>query len=594
MQDKDPVFSVCGKGMKNVCSSGFRVNPGGIKKDILCYISLRMLKELKIRNLAIIDDLTVSFEKGLNVLTGETGAGKSIIVDALGLALGERAQSDLIKSGEKEALVQAYFDADDLDLPDIGIEYSEGLILRRTLSAGGKSRAYINDAAVTLQTLSEVGSMLVDIHSQHEHQSLLSAERQRTLLDSYGKLSGERDRVASLHQSLQVLSKEMHDLRQRAQERAHRIDLLRFQVREITEAALKNGEKEELGKERNILANQAKLTSLSDTVSSLLYEMEGSSLENLSQALKYLGEMASIDPGIEEAVRTLESAKAIVGDCASVLRTYKDRYDSDPARLDFVEERLELINKLERKYGEGIEGILRYEEAAEKELAGLLESDEKGESLAAEHTKILSELTEAAESLSEKRQQTSRKIEAIMEKVLRDLAFGKAEFRISLTREMQDETTAKISSHGMDRIEFLFTANPGEPLKPLAKIASGGELSRVMLGLKSILADVDRVPVLIFDEVDAGIGGETAERVGNKLEMIARTHQLLCITHLPQIAALGGHHLRIEKSVRQHRVHVAVAVLSGRQRRDEIARMLSGTITDISRKHAGELLEKVR
>jgi len=554
-----------------------------------------MLKELRIKNLAIIDDLTVGFGKGLNVLTGETGAGKSIIVDALGLALGDRAQSDLIKSGEKEASVQAYFEvADPRSLPDIGIDLSEGILLRRVVSSGGKSRAYINDTMVTLQTLSEIGKALVDIHSQHEHQSLLAAEKQRALLDSYGRLQPELEKVQALFQEVKALKTECAGLVEKVKERAHRLDLLKFQISEIDTASLRPGEKEALGEEKRILANLSKLNELTETAYSLLYEAEGSCSERLSKALARLREMQAIDNSIKETVDLLESASPLIEDASISLRGYRDRYDLDPGRLELVEDRLELIRKLEKKYGEGTEAILNYRDEAEEELKGLEATDEKLEGLEKRLMEKEEELSKAAQALSGKRKKTALKIEKLITDTLRELAFGSAGFGIEIKQETADGGRPRVSANGMDRIEFLFSANPGEPLKPLARIASGGELSRVMLGLKSILAEVDETPVLIFDEVDAGIGGRTAESVGRKLELISRRHQLLCITHLPQIASCGDLHLRIEKKEKDNRVSVEVRELQGRERQDEIARMLSGKVTEISLRHAGELLERVR
>ncbi len=550
-----------------------------------------MLKELKIKNLAIISDLSVCFGEGLNVLTGETGAGKSIIVDALGLALGDRAQADMIRSGEGEASVQAYFEHDAaVSFPDIGIDISGDIVLRRTLSGSGKGRAFINDTMVTLQTLAEIGKLLVDIHSQHEHQSLLKAEKQRSMLDSYGRLQNEIDVVASLFQEVRMLKHEVADLELKVKERAHRIDLLRFQIAEIDTASLKAGEKELLQEERNILSNLSKLNELTETSYSLLYSSDNSCTEQLSSVLSRLREMHAIDAGVEEALRMLESARPLVDDAAIALRGYREKYDIDPDRLEAIEDRLELIRKLEKKYGEGIEGILNYRNKSEEELNTLVSSDEKLASIQAALLIKEEALLQAAQILSEKRSKTARKIEALIIINLKDLAFGSPAFKIDLHQEKDRDGKYIVNAHGMDRIEFLFSANPGEPLKPLSRIISGGELSRVMLALKSILAEVDSLPVLIFDEVDAGIGGRTAESVGKKLRDISRKHQLLCITHLPQIASLGDFHLKIEKKDKDKRVTVDVRQIDGRERLDEISRMLSGTSTETSLKHAEELL----
>jgi len=554
-----------------------------------------MLKELKIRNLAIIDDLTVRFEKGLNVLTGETGAGKSIIVDALGLALGDRAQTDLVKSGEKEASVQACFDLDDTSgLPDAGIDYSDGILLRRVVSAGGKSRAYVNDNMVTLQTLLEIGKALVDIHSQHEHQSLLTAEKQRALLDSYGKLRQQTDNVSELFGKVSALEDLVRSMRESVKDRAHRLDLLKFQLQEIEDAALKPGEREALEEDKKILSNLNKLTELSETAYSLLYGSEVSCVERLSRAIAALKEMRTMDPNIADMLGDLESALPLIADASKALRGYVDRYDFEPGRLEVVEDRLELIRKLEKKHGAGVETILESGEKAKEEIRRLETTDEKLADAEKELAVKEEELIRAAETLSAGRQRTAREIEGIITGVLSELAFGNAGFRIDIRQDIREDGRPRVGPKGMDRVEFMFSANPGEPLKPLARIASGGELSRVMLALKSVLAGVDNIPVLIFDEVDAGIGGRTAGSVGEKLAMMSERRQLICITHLPQIASQGDFHLRIEKHDRDNRVRVEVRELNEIGRRDEIARMLGGRITDISRRHADELLEKVK
>lgn len=547
-----------------------------------------MLKELRIKNLAIIDDLTVRFAKGLNVLTGETGAGKSIVVDALGLSLGDRAQSDLVMSGESEAVVQAYFDLDNFDdLRDLGIDASDGLLLKRVISSGGKSRAYINDSMVTLQTLSSVGKSLVDILSQHEHQSLLTQETQRTLLDSYGKLLPEKELVEKLYYEVHALKIRHAELRDKSRERAQRLDLLRFQLNEIESASLKPGEKEALEDERKILANMNKLTELTEAAYSALYESEGSCSERLSKVVSMLREMSAIDGSISEALQLVEAAMPLVEDASISLGRYRDRFDFEAGRLEHIEDRLDHIKKLEKKYGQKIDAIMMHMDRVRAELQEIESADENLASVEAELKIREEELLKAASALSEKRRKTAQKIEKLITSTLRELAFGKAAFSIEMK-------TGAVGPSGMDKIEFIFSANPGEPMKPLSKIISGGELSRVMLALKSILADVDDVPVLIFDEVDAGIGGKTAESVAKKLALISAGRQLLCITHLPQIASRGDFHLKIEKKETGNKVHVEVKELDGKERQDEIARMLSGTITEISRRHAEELLERVK
>ncbi len=544
-----------------------------------------MLKELRIKNLAIIDDLKVVFEEGLNVLTGETGAGKSIIVDSLNLAFGSRAQSDFIRSGEKEAVIQAYFEARDIEsLPDIGIDVSDGLIIRRVISAAGKSRAYINDTQVGIQSLSETGRRLVDIHGQHEHQSLLSVEKHRFLLDSFGKLHGDREAVGELYRDVTELKGALQALKQKAHERSHRIDFLKYQVLEIDSASLKTGEKEALLEERSILSNLSRLKELAEAAYAMIYGSDGSCLEKLSSTLTRVKDMSFIDHGVVEIKDLLESALPIIEESSVLLRKYKDKYDVEPGRLDNVEERLELIKKLEKKYGEGVESVIRCRNNAAHELEALENISEKLGSLEAEVEIKEDKLLHAAGLLSEKRKKTAKTMEALIRNELKDLAFGNTEFLIDFRHEA-------VAPHGSDAIEFLFSANPGEQPKPLVKIASGGELSRVMLALKSIFAEYDAVPVLIFDEVDAGIGGKTAERVGEKLKRLSLKRQVLCATHLPQIASRGDFHLKIDKKRKNGRTYIEVTEISGDDRLSEIARMLSGTITEVSLKHAKELLD---
>ena len=554
-----------------------------------------MLREMNIKNLAIIDDLTVQFDDGFNVLTGETGAGKSIIVDALGLALGDRAQSDMIKAGEKEASVQAFFEIGDTSaLPLTGIDISDGIMLRRVLSNSGKSRAYINDVMVTIQTLSDLGKALVDIHSQHEHQSLLHPEKQRMIIDSYGGHYQELEEVHELYTVVQSLREEFNALTERVKERAHRIDLLSFQISEIDSAGLNPHEKQSLEEERKILLNLNKLKEATETAYSLLYEADGSCTESLAKVVGRLRDMQAIDPTITDTLEMLESALPLLDDAAISLRSCREKYTLDPVRIDEVEGRLDLIRRLEKKYGNSLEDILGYRNAATEELKELEASDERLQTLEGSLDKQLDLLLHAAEILSSKRKKTARKVEDLIGKNLKDLAFLNVQFRIAVSQDRHEAGNYRINFNGVDRVEFLFSANAGEPPKPLAKVASGGELSRLMLALKSILAEVDHVPVLIFDEVDAGIGGKTAESVARKLLKVSARHQLLCITHLPQIASLAAHHLRIEKVQKNGKVHVAVYELSGAERKEEIARMLSGTVTEISRRHAEELLERTK
>lgn len=546
-----------------------------------------MLKELRIKNLAIIDDLSVRFEAGLNVLTGETGAGKSIIVDSLSLCLGSRAQSDLIRSGEREAVVQAYFEGYAFqELSHLGIDTSDDLILRRSISATGKSRAFINDIMVNLHTLTELSKSLVDIHGQHEHQSLLSIEKHRFFLDSYGKLNDDTKKVADCYKEVQELRREEGTLREKLKVRAQRLDLLRYQIQEIEEAALKEGEKEDLMREKNILSNLSRLNELTESAYAMIYAAEDSCIEQLSSIILKVREMTSIDEKMSHILNTLESALPLVEDGALSLRDYRDTYDFSPERLLAIDDRLDFIKRLAAKYVEGFDEIMTYLEEARAEVKSLELTDERLDSIKNILDEKEAHLQTAARTLSEKRKKTAHKLEKLVKHELSELALGDAEFHVSMKEE-------ELSPHGFDNIEFLFSANPGEPPKPLVKTASGGELSRVMLALKSILADFDKIPILIFDEVDAGIGGKTAKSVAQKLKKLSSKHQVLCTTHLPQIAVKGNFHLKIEKGHRDERACVEVIELDSTQRLNEIARMLSGSTTEVSKKHAQELLDSV-
>lgn len=545
---------------------------------------LYMLNHLRIRNFAIIDDLSIDFATGLNVLTGETGAGKSIIIDALGLVLGERAQSEMIKSGQDEASVEAYFD-NSIVLDDLGIDTQEGIIIRRIISSSGRSRGYINDTLISIQTMHEIGQRLVDIHGQHEHQSLLRTDNQRSIVDAYGRLIDKRNRVAELFNEVQYLKKEIQSLKESIADRERRMDFLKYQIEEIDSASLKVGEKEELLRERTLLSNLAKLNGLVEEASLLIGRGEGAATEKLSIALSRLRDASAIDHELKDVVDMLGSVMPLLEEVSIALRRHQDRYDLDPKRLDAVEERLDLITRLERKYGDGIETILKFRDDAIKELNGFMSSDERLQALIEDYLIKEGLLNKEAEELSQMRRDVSKKIETEVNSILKELAMERARLYI-------DIKPSPLSSTGSDVVEFLFSANPGEPPKSLNKTVSGGELSRLMLAMKEVLAHVDSIPVLIFDEIDSGIGGITADSVARRLKDLSKRHQVLCVTHLPQIAALADRHLVIEKVQKKERVYVKVKELSEEERVKEIARMLSGKTTEASLRHAQELLEK--
>jgi DNA repair protein RecN (Recombination protein N) len=555
-----------------------------------------MLKDLRIKNFTIIDDLSIGFGPGLNILTGETGAGKSIIVDALGLLLGGRASQDMIKTGRKEGHIEAFLDNTDHPLlKELSIESDEGIILRRTITSQGKGRTYINDTPVSMQTLSSIGRELIDIHGQHEHQGLLKKENHMFFIDTYGILHESVAAVHLLHNEIAVLRNTITAMRDRMLERAQRIEFLRFQIGEIDSARLKEGEKAIIEEERAILLNLSKLKESSETAYDLLYDAEGSSLEKLTSVISKIGDIAQIDRDAFEIFKNLESAVPLIKDAAILLRNLKDKYDIDPQKLGELDERLEVIKRLEKKYGEGEGSILAYRNKASQELDNLEHIEEQLDGLESSLASRQESLTSAAEELSKTRHAVSQELEPIIIGELKELGFQKAVFVIDIKKK------EAIAATGMDDVEFLFSANPGETPKPLIKVASGGELSRIMLALKCVeinhQSEKKKAPLqntelrtLIFDEVDAGIGGATAQHVAKRLKNIAASSQVLCITHLPQIAALADHHLKVEKILDDSKTLVMVTVLSGKERRNEIARMLSGRITEGSIKHAGELL----
>ena len=560
-----------------------------------------MLRELHIKNLAIIDDASANFEKGLNVLTGETGAGKSIIIDALCLALGERASTEVIRSGEKEAVVEAFFDippkllnsSSRRFLQDLGINIENGIILKRILSAQGKNRAYINDSMVNVQTLSEISKGIIDVHGQYEYQSLLSPDHQFDMLDAYGGLFIERQEFTTIYETQTSLKQQITELMQKEKERAQRLDILRYQVNEIETADLKIGEEEELSEEVKILSSASLLTELANQAYESLYSSDSACLTSLSKILNSLKEISNIDVRAADAVKSAEEAIPLLEETAYFLRDYKDSLNFNPERLEEIQTRLELIKGLKKKYGGNIQEVLDYREKGLKELDELQHSEEKLETLNAELKKLKNILTEKAQHLSKQRKAVAKKIEQQVVSELSSLSMPDTRFSIQITQDAGDETADgfKANSKGIDKVEYLISPNIGEELKPLSKIASGGELSRVMLALKGILAKGDKIPVLIFDEIDAGIGGRAAETVGQKLKSLSSSHQIICITHLPQIASYADTHLKIEKKIKAKRTTVEVRKIEKDERTVEIARMLSGDSSEVSIKHAKEMLK---
>jgi len=564
-----------------------------------------MLKELRIRNFAIIDELQVPFARGLHVFTGETGAGKSIIVEALSLALGGRASAEMIRSGEETATIEAVFDLTDqpeiVDLATaLGIDdVADELVIKRAITAS-RNRVYVNGSLSTVSILEQLGSRLVEIHGQYEQQTLLHPERQLDILDSYAGVLDLRRTLERHYYYLQGLRKRLADVTAQADERARRQQLLQFQVQDIDQAKLQLGEEDELKAERQILMHTEKLLQVTQGSSDLLYAGEDTLVERLGRLLSPLEDVSDIDATLKPVVEDLRAALYQIEEAGRALGDYASRVEFDPGRLSEIEDRLAELTALKRKYGPTVEAILTQREALVKELESLQGQVESMEALQGEIAATERQIGAEALELSQRRMAVGAELEQAVERELHELSMGSARFVIALRRVPDptgfitvDGTAVHLTPVGLESVEFLFTSNPGEEPRPLAKIASGGEVSRVMLALKSILAAVAQIPTLVFDEVDTGIGGGVAEVVGRKLKALTKACQVFCITHLPQVASRGDVHFLIEKQVILGRTVTAVRPLTQRERVDEIARMSGGlVITETTRKLAAELLRQ--
>jgi DNA repair protein RecN (Recombination protein N) len=552
-----------------------------------------MLTDLFIKNFAIIDNLHVSFREGLNVLTGETGAGKSIIIDAVNLILGGRASNDLIRTGEEEAVVEALFDLtghDDIlaDLSESGTECAGELLVKRTISCSGRNRVFIGGGLSTLSSLTDISRRLINIYGQHESQTLLKQDNHLVLLDGYASLGQLRERFSSLYDSYRRLSSEIRRIDEGEREAARRMDLLAFQSGEISSAAISAGEEEEVEQERQLLDNAEKLHNTSMAAFEALYGGDASILGSLRGVLTAINEIRAIDPSLHESAELMNGAYLQLEESALALRDYSARIDANPQRLLSLDDRLDLIHRMKKKYGATIEEVLAYKEEIDRELESLRNREETRSGLESELKELEGEIAVLGKELSAKREKGAKALKSAMEKELHELAMRHAHFDVVLERLNEPR------EYGLERAEFLFSPNPGESPKPLARIASGGELSRLMLALKQVHPESD-VPTLVFDEVDSGIGGATSSLVGEKLKRVAAGQQVLCITHLPQMAAFADHHQKVEKLVEAGRTRTVVTPLTGEERVREMARMLGGVkITDKTMDHAREMIEQAR
>ncbi len=570
-----------------------------------------MIEELHIQNVALIDDLQLEFSPGLNVLTGETGAGKSVILQSLGLALGERGGIGIVKSGERLAKVQIAVSSspdhpmwarlNDADVTE-DLDTMEALLLSRQISAGGRSRCHINDQMFNLTLLHDIGNLLVDIHGQHEHQSLFRSETHLNLLDAFGELEELRSKLNKAYHEIHALNQELAQLSQRLHEAEREKELFEFQIEELEEAELEEGEEETLTRERRILSNAETLFESASLVYDALYggsQTNFSVLDMLKKTSTTTTKLCEMDESLTELNSRLESVLYELEDIAYQIRDYRNSVDFNPHRLAEIEERLDFIYRLKRKYGNSISEILAYQKEITQKLTELQVSSERIEELKDRIRAVTVQGQDLAVELSEKRKATATRLESLIEKELHTLGMNKAVFRV-LVRPIEsrngllqiDGNRYELRSNGMDEIEFLISPNVGSKPKPLTKIASGGEISRVMLALKTVLARIDNIPTMIFDEVDAGIGGRTADVVGSKLKELARFRQVICITHLPQIARFADQHFRVEKRVESNQTIITAKPLAPKERVEEIARMHGGEATEITLAHARELLER--
>ena len=560
-----------------------------------------MLADLSIRNFAIIDELKISFPEGLTILSGETGAGKSIIIGAISLLLGERATADLIRSSEDSATVEASFDIRDRKdirarLEEMGLPAEGELIVKRIVSRSGRNRIYVNGSMATLASLAALSESLINICGQHEHQVLLNADSHIDILDEFGGLLPSRSEYTRLYGDYQDLRSRLEALREIQKKRAEREDFLRFQLKEIENAGVKTGEDEALSDEKRILAHAGRLLEIAEASHEALYGRQGSILAELSRIISQMREIRSIDPEFRVSPEELDSVAIQLEDTALALRDYMKKLPQDPARLNEIEERLELLSKLKRKHGGTLESVLRTREAVEEELRGLETVTGDIERITEQISLREAQLRELAAILSRERAKTANILEKAINGEIRSLRMEQARFKVTFDKPtISGDAGASLHAKGADTLEFYLSTNVGEELKPLNRIASGGELSRMVLAMKKVLARTGSVGTVIFDEVDSGIGGATAEVVGRKLKDVSRHHQVICITHLPQIACFGDGHYLVAKGVSGARTKASVQRLNDRERLEEIARMLGGVrVTDKTRDHAKEMLRAAR
>ena len=569
-----------------------------------------MIEELYISNVALIDELQLECSSGLNIFTGETGAGKSVILNAVGLALGERSNAGLVRDGATNAKIQiavalppdhpVWAGFNDSEFADT-LDTEETLVLSRQINASGRSRCHTNGQLVSLTFLSAIGDLLVDIHGQHAHQSLFRSDTHLDLLDTFGKHDALKAEVGKKYDELHATQAQLADYSRTLREAMQEKDLLEFQLDELEEAELQEDEEEALMNERHLLSNAETLFESANQLYEQLYGgdlSESSTLDGLKTASRTISKLSELDSSLSELNTRFESILYESEDIVYQIRDYRDKVEFNPHRLTEVEERLDLIQRLKRKYGDSISEILAYQAQASQKLEELQFGSERTEELKDQIHLLTQGAQKLAIELSEKRRKTATQLESLVERELQSLGMEKAVFQILVSPIESVEGPLEIDgkcydlrADGMDEIEFFISPNVGSEPKPLAKIASGGEISRVMLALKTVLAQIDLIPTMIFDEIDAGIGGRTADIVGQKLKELSRFRQVFCITHLPQIARFADQHFRVEKEVEGDRTTITAKLLTSEERVEEMARMHGGEATVTTLAHARELLE---
>ena len=551
-----------------------------------------MLNQLSVRNVAVIDKLDINLHDGVSVLTGETGAGKSIIIDSINMILGDRANKELVRYGTDKAVVQAVFDAPKsviniLEENDIDVE-DETVIITRQVTKEGKSVARINGMVVTLNILREISDRLINIHGQHDNQALLTPIRHITFLDAYADNEEYINRYKDILSKKREIEKKISSLEMDEQEKMQRIDLLEYQIKK---ASLEKGEEDDLREQRDIYTNAEQITKSVNEAYMNLYEGDEiqSAYDGISIAVNEISQISDLNPQLKSIYDTLNEIMYSLEDTAHEIKEFGETVEFDEQTLNEIEERLDLISRLKRKYGNSIEEILEYLKKAESELNDIKLSDERTNELKEELKNITKELKEKGNVLTQRRENAAKVLEENIEKSLHELNMEKSKFKVNI------ENDGTFYDNGMDKVEFLISTNPGEPLKPLVKIASGGELSRVMLAIKSILADSDGVDTMIFDEIDTGVSGKAAMSIAKKLAVIAKNKQVICITHLPQLTAMADNHYLIQKNTDGELASTTLKELDEEGRELELARIIDGgEVTELALSHAKQMLENAK